>query len=179
MNAEEQTPLTFWGEFRTSLLIAAGLYFLDAIWLGQGGIALLALASLVIFFIPATLLAWHRKNLFVRKLRAARTLLYLLMAAAILITVRIDMSGAREKGDTLVAALQAYQAKTGQYPDKLGQLVPDYLPAIPKARFSLSMNEYRYFVSNDKDSHTLSYIAMPPFGFTYYNLEKGQWAVKD
>ncbi|MBS4097759.1 MAG: hypothetical protein KGZ83_13090 [Sulfuricella sp.] len=179
MSTEQQAPMTFWGEFRSSLLIAAGLYYIDAIWLGQGGIAVLALLALVIFFIPATLLAWYRKNLFMRNLRAARTFLYLLMAAAILITVRIDLAGAREKGETIVAALHAYQAKTGQYPDELEQLVPAYLPAIPKARFSLSMNEYRYFVTKGKDSHTLSYIASPPFGFTYYTLEKGQWAVKD
>lgn len=179
MSDEQQAPLTFWGEFRSSLLIAAGLYFLDAIWLGQGGVAVLALASLVIFFIPATLLAWYRKNLFMRNLRAARTLLYLLMAVAILVTIRIDLSNTREKADGIIAALKAYQAKTGQYPDELTQLVPGYLPAIPKARFSLTMNEFRYFVSKGKDSHNLSYIAMPPFGFSYYNLEKGEWAVKD
>lgn len=179
MSAAPQAPMTFWGEFRASLLIAAGLYFLDAIWLGQGGVAALALMSLVIFFIPATLLAWYRKNFFMRNLRAARTLLYLLMAVAIFVTIRVDLANTRDKADTVIAALKAYHAKTGHYPDKLEQLVPEYLPAIPKARFSLTMNEFRYFVSQGKDSHNLSYIAMPPFGFTYYNLENGQWAVKD
>lgn len=181
MSAAEQVQPTFWGEFRGSLLIAAGLYFLDAIWLGQGGIAVFALLSLAIFFVPATLLAWYRKNRFVRNLRAARTLLYLTMALAILATIRIDLAGARGKADAIVAALKSHQAKTGHYPDTLEQLVPDYLPAIPKARFSLTMNEYRYHVarSDGRESHTLSYIAMPPFGFSYYNLEKGQWAVKD
>lgn len=179
MNAEAQTPMTFWGEFRASLLIAAGLYFLDAIWLGQGGVAVLTAAFVVIFFVPATLLAWYRKNVFMRNLRAAKAALYLAMAAAVLVTVRIDLEQTRAKAETIIGALKAYQAKSGQYPDTLEQLVPDYLPAIPKARFSLTMNEFRYFVSKDKDSHNLSYIAMPPYGFTYYNLEKGQWAVKD
>jgi len=97
----------------------------------------------------------------------------------VLVTVRIDLEQTRAKAETVIGALKAYQAKNGQYPDQLEQLVPDYLPAIPKARFSLTMNEFRYFVSKDKNSHNLSYIAMPPYGFTYYNLEKGQWAVKD
>ncbi len=179
MSDEQQAPLTFWGEFRGSLLIAAGLYFIDAIWLGQGGVAGLMLITLVIFFIPATLLAWYRKNRLVRNLRGARTLLYLVTALAIFLTIRIDLAGTREKADSVVAALKAYQAKTGQYPDELAQLVPTYLPAIPKARFTLTMNEFRYFVSKGKDSHNLSYIVMPPFGFTYYNMENGQWAVKD
>ena len=177
MSTTDTTPLTFWGEFRVSLLIAAGLYFIDAIWLGQGGVALLALAAVVIFFIPATLLAWYRKNTFVRNLRAAKTMLYLAMVAAVFVTIRIDLSHARANGETIIAALKSYHAKNGNYPDKLEQLVPTYLPAIPNARFCLTMNTFHYHAA--KDSHNLSYIVMQPVGFTYYNLEKGQWAVKD
>lgn len=172
-------PMTFWGEFRGSLLLAAGLYFLDAIWLGAGGVAFLMLIGVVIFFIPAALLAWYRKNLLVRNLRAARGLLWVLTALASLATINIDLGHAREKGDLIVAALKAYHAKTGQYPEQLQQLVPEYLPAIPKARFALVMNDFRYMVSRDKVNHMLVYVAMPPFGFHYYNLEKGEWAVKD
>ena len=177
MSTTDTTPPTFWGEFRVSLMIAVGLYFIDAIWLGQGGIAMLTAGLVVVYFIPATLLAWYRKNPFVRKLRAAKAGLYLAMAVAVFITIRIDLNQARANGETIIAALKSYHAQNGKYPDKLEQLVPAFLPAIPKARFSLTMNTFHYYVA--KDSHNLSYIVMPPFGFSYYNLEKGQWAVKD
>lgn len=177
MSTTDPTPPTFWGEFRTSLLIAIGLYFIDAIWLGQGGIAIVSLAVVAVILIPATLLAWYRKNPFVRKLRAAKAGLYLAMALAIFFTIRADLGQARANGETIIAALKSYHAQNGNYPDKLEQLVPAYLAAIPKARFSLTMNTFHYYAA--KDSHNLSYIVMPPFGFSYYNLEKGQWAVKD
>lgn len=177
MNTTDPTPPTFWGEFRVSLMIAAGLYFIDAIWLGQGGVAMLTVAYVVVFFMPATLLAWYRKSTLVRNLRAAKTALYLAMAVAVFVTIRIDLNQARSNGETIISALKSYHVQNGHYPDQLEQLVPAYLPAIPKARFSLTMNTFHYHAT--KDSHNLSYIVMPPFGFSYYNLEKGQWAVKD
>lgn len=173
MNSPAETTLA--RQLRGSFLIAAALYFVDAIWLGQGAIAVFGL--LIPFFIalPRTLWAWKNKPL--RKLRAAKLLVYLVMVIAIVATIQIDLSRAKQHAETLIVALKQYQARHGSYPDKLEQLVPEFLPAIPQARFCLTANTFFYRAADN--SHTLSYMVMPPFGWESHNLETGRWTVRD
>ncbi len=162
-------------QLRGSFLIAAGLYFVDAIWLGQGAIAIFGLLVILFFALPRTLWAWKNKPL--RNLRAAKLLIYLIMVFAIGATIQTDLALAKQHAETVIAALKQYQAKHGAYPDKLEQLVPEFLPAIPDARFSLTQNTFFYHAADN--SHNLSYMVMPPFGWELHNLETGRWTVRD
>lgn len=166
---------TFARQLRGSLLIAAALYFVDAIWLGQGAIAVFTLLILFFIALPRNLWAWKNKPL--RNLRAAKLLIYLLMALAIGATIRTDLAFAKRHAETLIVALKQYQAKHGAYPNQLEQLVPEFLPAIPQARFSLTQNTFFYHAADN--SHTLSYMVMPPFGWESHNLETGRWTMRD
>lgn len=161
-------------QLRGSFLIAAGLYFVDAIWLGQGAIAIFGLLVILFFALPRTLWAWKNKPL--RNLRAAKLLIYLLMVFAIGATIQVDLYFTRLRAETVIAALKQYQARHGGYPDKLEQLVPEFLPAIPDAR-SLTQNNFFYHAADN--SHTLSYMVMPPFGWTSHEMETGRWTVRD
>lgn len=162
-------------QLRSSFLVAAALYFVDAIWLGQGAIAILTLLILFFIVLPRTLWAWKNKPL--RNLRAAKLLVYLMMAIAIGTTIQFDLSQAKRHAETLIVALKQYQARHGSYPDKLEQLVPEFLPAIPQARFCLTANTFFYRAADN--SHTLSYMVMPPFGWESHNLETGRWTMRD
>src|SRR5690349_10249759 len=42
-----------------------------------------------------------------------------------------------KNAEHLIAACRAFQAKHGQLPDSLEQLVPGFLPALPPARYEL------------------------------------------
>jgi len=50
-----------------------------------------------------------------------------------------------ERGTPLVAAIEAFNTKTGHYPLLLEELVPEYLPAIPLSGIALS-RDFRYKV---------------------------------
>lgn len=169
------TETTLARQLRGSLLIATALYFVDAIWLGQGAIAVFTLLILFFIVLPRTLWAWKNKPL--RNLRAAKLLVYLMMAIAIGTTIRIDLNQAKRHAETLIVALKQYQARHGSYPEQLEQLVPEFLPTIPQARFCLTANTFFYRAADN--SHTLSYMVMPPFGWESHNLETGRWTIRD
>lgn len=169
------STMTLARQLRGNILIAAGLYLVDAIWLGQGAIAVISLLILVFIALPRTLWVWKNKPLL--KLRAFKLLIYLVMALAIGATIRADLHFARQHAETVIVALKQYRQSHGAYPDKLEQLVPEFLPAIPDARFSLTQNTF--FYRKTDNSHTLSYMVMPPFGWKSHNLETGSWTVRD
>jgi len=51
--------------------------------------------------------------------------------------------GVAERGEGVIEAIEAYHSDTGQYPDGLRKLVPDYLPAIPVTGVA-GAPEFRY-----------------------------------
>ncbi|MCA9779807.1 MAG: hypothetical protein KC800_23930, partial [Candidatus Eremiobacteraeota bacterium] len=53
----------------------------------------------------------------------------------------------------VLAALGAYQAEKNAYPDTLGELVPDYLTALPKDYFS---KDGQFLYSKTETSFTLA-----------------------
>lgn len=177
MNEASDAPPSPGKALRDSALIAAALYFLDAVWLGQGGIAMITFLLVLLVALPRALWAGFRKNAALRNLRLAKMGIYLAMAALVIATIRIDLHFARRNADSVAAALRQYQAAHGAYPDKLEALVPDFLPAVPDARFSLTQNRFYYHAT--PDSHDLSYVVIPPFGLNSYNLEKDRWTVRD
>jgi hypothetical protein len=177
MNEAVENPPTAAQQLRNSLLIAVAIYLIDAIWLGQGAIAMATVVFVVLYALPRAGWAWYKKNPALRNLRLAKMGIYLVAAALVLATINIDLHFARQRAETVITALKQYQARHGNYPDKLDKLVPEILPAVPDARISLTMNRFFYHATDN--SHDLSYIVMPPFGLNSYNLESGRWTVKD
>jgi hypothetical protein len=56
--------------------------------------------------------------------------------------------------------------------------VPEFLPAVPRAKYTLAYGEFTYWASSEKD-HTLMYVALPPFGRRLYHFEQGVWTQLD
>jgi hypothetical protein len=77
----------------------------------------------------------------------------------------------------LIATCEEYKKKNDDYPENLSDLVPDFIDEIPVAKSTLGSNRFFYITS--KDSHFLSYTAMPPFGKPRYSFEKQKWAYTD
>ena len=177
MNETVESAPTPGKQLRTSLAIAVAIFLVDAIWMGQGAIAVVTILLMLVYALPRALWAWYKKNPALRNLRFAKMALYLGAAALVLATIQIDLHFARQRADTLIAALNQYQARYGNYPDKLDKLVPEFLPAVPDARISLTQNQFYYHAT--ANSHDLSYIVIPPFGLNSHNLESGRWTVRD
>lgn len=84
-----------------------------------------------------------------------------------------------KNAEHLIAACRAFQAKNGQLPDSLEQLVPGFLPALPPARYELPVFGWDYSVSAEGKLHMLSWTFRAPFGRHVYVFEEDRWHVVD
>ena len=85
----------------------------------------------------------------------------------------------RERAEEVVVALNAYRARTGDYPVRLSDLVPEYLPVVPLARYTLMFNELDYHHAAAQPGGFLVYTVIPPFGRRTYSLDTGTWGFLD
>jgi hypothetical protein len=84
---------------------------------------------------------------------------------------------ATENASRIVAACENFHAATGKFPQVLNELVPDYLPTIPRAKYCLSFNKFSYW---NLDGHaTLTWYEMPPFGRRIYDFDQRRWGSLD
>jgi hypothetical protein len=76
-------------------------------------------------------------------------------------------NGRAARGATRIAeACEAYKAKTGSYPEKLSQLAPEYLKAVPAAKATVMWRHYR--IKGDRVLYALDPWLMMA---GYYDLE--------
>jgi hypothetical protein len=110
--------------------------------------------------------------------RALRASLYLVLGIATVAATRFHAATAQNHAAQIIEACRAYQTRHGMLPDRLQQLVPEFLPAVPRAKYTLSFGEFTYWTSGQK-SHTLMYVALPPFGRRLYHFEEARWTGLD
>jgi hypothetical protein len=88
-----------------------------------------------------------------------------------------DNSIVRERAEKLVVAVEQFYARQGRYPERLEEVVPEFIPAIPRAKYVVMGDRFRYLVSGSR--HSLTYIVMPPFGRRIYTFEDHKWTTLD
>ncbi len=84
---------------------------------------------------------------------------------------------ARKNAEALIAACRAYEAKHGRLPDSLEALVPEFLPALPPARYEGPHFGFQYTV--DAERHVLGWTDTLPFGRPFYVFEEDRWGYLD
>lgn len=157
------------------LALAAAWVVFDGFYLDLGLPSMALAVLLTLVWLPFNLLAPRFRG---RRLgRLGRYGLY--MGAAMLamgvklMNVQLAQSGA----ERVITAVQAYHSRHGQWPERLEQLVPDNLPAIPRAKYVLADAGYRYSAAEGR--HELMYVVTPPFQRRVYTFESGQWSGLD
>lgn len=110
--------------------------------------------------------------------RALRASMYLVLGIATIGATRFHAATARNHAAQVIEACHAYQTRHGMLPERLQQLVPEFLPAVPRAKYTLSYGAFTYWTSGQK-SHTLMYVALPPFGRRLYHFEERRWSSLD
>lgn len=153
-----------------SALLAAALFAFDGLAAGQGLLSLLTLAALGAFALPRLYLSRGDEELFV--LRAKKSLLYALAAAAALLCVRANARLSQSRAESLIAACESYREANRRYPERLADLAPRFIPEIPKARRTWLQAEFSYRAGSE---HVLGWTTLPPFGRRYYVLEAKRW----
>lgn len=79
------------------------------------------------------------------------------------------------RGDEIVAALKQFKNDHGDYPEKLEQLVPQYLEAIPPP---VAGENYWKYDRGEPPHGAILYFSTPddyPIG--YYYLKNGEWRI--
>ncbi len=102
-----------------------------------------------------------------------------LTLAAVLLPHRAASDRARKNADVLIAACQAFQAKHGRLPAALEELVPGFLPELPRAKFDGPHFGFTYDVDAAATRHVLGWTEVLPFGRPYYVFEEDRWGYLD
>lgn len=123
--------------YKKTILIAAGLFIFDAFLLNQGIVAFLIIPLIFFVFLPRALWAL-RTSRSLSLQRFIRAGIYLLAAAAIFVTNAQQNRMADRRAVVLGKACLAYHAKYNQYPERLNQLVPEFIPSVPLAKYTLA-----------------------------------------
>jgi len=164
---------------RASTIIAAVLYVVDAFILSLPFFALVLLAVVLLYFLPATLWAL-RSDRRLARVRGAKAGIYLLAAVSIFVTLGLQNSMADRRAVKLGDACLAYRAKYHHYPRNLEALVPEFIPSVPVAKYGLlGGNRFIYLSRQDDREPMLWYEALPPFGRRFYHMESRSWGYLD
>lgn len=154
------------------------IYLIDAFVFGQGGVAFFASLIVWLCSFVGMLISLFTRNREMRRHHALRAGIYFLMLICVVITVATQNGLAQGRAEKLVQACQAYKVKYNKFPDRLEELVPEFIPKIPPAKYTLMFNRFIY-TSSDENRHTLFYAVVPPFGRRYYRFEEGSWGMLD
>ena len=135
---------------------------------------------LSIFACPIWFLASAVKNIVKKpgwRIALIRLALPLLTLGIVVGNSALQSRIAKFNAERIVVAVEQFRSTNGSYPNKLDELVPRYLEAVPRAKFCLVFSEFMYLTSNEQ--HTLMWVSIPPFGRPTYNFEQRKWGYLD
>jgi hypothetical protein len=162
---------------RTAIALAV-LFVLDLGYAGQGMYSLLV--AVIGFSLLTAGAVWSaaRGAAPRARSRALRASLYLMLGVAAFATTRFHQATAEAHAARVIDACRAFDARHGKLPNRLVDLVPEFLPAVPRAKFTLAYGQFEYSAF-DEHRHTLMYVAFPPFGRRIYHFEGARWSQLD
>jgi hypothetical protein len=142
---------------RTALALGI-LFLVDLGFMGQGIFSMMIAVVGVGVLVLASLWSILRGQRSLAGNRAVRAALYLLLGAATLGVLRFHSHTVRAHATRVIEACRAYKVRSGKLPERLQDLVPDFLPAVPRAKYT---------------------VMFPPFGRRLYHFEEDRWGQLD
>lgn len=172
------SPSSAYGPLVTTAVIGAILYTVDALVLGQGGLIVLATMCGMIVGLVRIGSAVGRRSARDAGIAAMTLVLWIGFAVGTFASVYGQTHLAKSRAERVIAACEAYRTAHGVYPENLQQLVPGYLPEIPRARIALTFDRFDYItmVGRDGAQPILMYTTVPPFGHASYTFETKRWS---
>lgn len=82
-----------------------------------------------------------------------------------------------ENGDRIVAACEEFHAAQGRYPKTLDDLVPQYLPSVPPAKYCLGWDGNFHYTNSD--DRPFLWWSMIGFYTKNYSFELKRWGHTD
>jgi hypothetical protein len=155
-------------------LLNAGIVFgFDALVFGQGFFAGVFPIFVVILRLLDAFRAHRRGDGEGARLSLRRAGIWAAVVVLTLAWLAANAAMAARHADALVAAVRRYEARHQRLPDSLQALVPDFVPAVPRARYTLLFGNFEYDARQGR--HSLMYVVIPPFGRQLYIFEQNRW----
>ena len=152
-----------------TIIIAAVIFFFSAFFFES------PITSFVVFVILAVVSLLQKK--LAMNLRIKKALIYLVMFLLTTGVCQANNHLAQKRAESMILAVNAYMQKHGSYPRTLSDLVPEFIPAIPSAKYTLNSSGFTY-IAREKQ-HVLIYVKKPPYGRTFYIFEDKKWGTSD
>jgi hypothetical protein len=100
--------------------------------------------------------------------------IFLCLAVGTFIWLRLNVAIGKRNAVPVVTACYRFNRRHNHYPDNLNQLVPEFIPAIPVARYTAVGRRYAYA----SDPPALCFGAMF-HGVFCYQIKKQSWTAND
>ena len=152
-----------------TIIIAAVIFFFSAFFFESP-------PTSFVVFILMTVVSLLQKKLEMN-VRITKALIYLAMFLLTMGVCQANDYLAKKRAEMIIAVTGAYMQKNGAYPRTLSDLVPEFIPAIPPAKYTLNTSGFTY-IARDKQ-HVLIYTKRPPYGRAYYIFEDKKWGTSD
>jgi hypothetical protein len=163
-----------------NLFVVFFIYLLDTFVFNQGIISILISLVIVSVFFILTVIALIRKNKGLVMFRLTVIIIYILMVLAVSGSLKFMNNLALSRAERLIKACNDYKVKYHKFPDRLEDLVPEFMPNIPPAKNILQSFFGRFNYEIDKKGNALLwYTELPPFGRAFYDLNRGKWSYLD
>lgn len=160
-------------DIRVSIGIASVLLAWDAAFTGSFLLSFLVCPIWLLFSILKNAIQRHGWRLALLRIAIPALTLGLALANNA-VQLRIGEANAPR----IIAACEEFHAANGEFPQTLGQLVPRYLPSIPRAKYCLAYGEFLY-LSPPGGEPLLVWCVVPPFGRKIYNFQERRWTYLD
>lgn len=164
----------------TTAVIGAILYTIDALVLGQGGLIVLATMCGMLVGLVRMGTALGRRSPRDAAIQAMTFVLWIGISLATFASVYGQAYLAKGRAERVISACEAYRTENGVYPRDLAQLVPAFLPEIPRARVALTADRFDYITTLDHtgggERTMLMFTTVPPFGHAAYTFETKRWS---
>jgi len=163
-----------WSRFgmRWTIVTAIALLFMDAIMFGAIGWSCLICPIWFMFSILKNAIQRPGWRLACFRI-AVPPITLILVLANYAVQYRIGAANVQE----IITACEEFHAANSAFPKSLHELVPMYIPFVPRARYSIYYNEFTY---QYMEGHPLLvwYVA-PPYGRNVYTFEEHKWQYID
>jgi hypothetical protein len=84
---------------------------------------------------------------------------------------------AEANAQRIIAACEQFHATEGEFPQTLGDLVPQYLPSVPRAKYCLTYGSFLYLTRGGEP--LLVWCVVPPYGRRNYDFKTRRWNYLD
>jgi hypothetical protein len=156
--------------YRNTVIVACLWFVFDALLINLPFFSFFWLALVVPVLV--VLWVWGRVRERLKKptnwrMKAAKVLIITLASMCVVLSLALNNAMADRRMERVAAACEQFNAKYHRYPHTLEELVPEFLPSVPLAKYVL--NQWSSFAYSE-EWHWLMYYQRPPFGRKFYTL---------